>query len=149
MNIIKNGGGKAFILQYSVFLKRLISRNILPFPYWLVRTLYIFWTQVLNTFLPGLFSNLSFSRNFTPQKFSVWVNRIFPSPKGKTCLLCLLLEDLPWSQEVHFLLSQRISVSWTLVNPQSTEKPFFLGGVSRAARFFFFLWENILCYFKL
>lgn len=137
MNIIKNGKKKPFILQYSVFLKRLISQNVLPFPYWLVRTLYIFWTQVLNTFLPCLVSNLSPSSTLSPQKFSVWVNRIFPSPKGKACLLCLLLEYLPWRQEFNFLLSQRISVSWTPVNPQSTGKPFFLGGVSRDARFVF------------
>lgn len=128
---------KVFILQYSVFLKRLISQNILPFPYWLVRTLYIFWTQVLNMFLLGLVSNFSPSSTFSLQKFSVWVNRIFPSPKGKACLLSLL-EDLLWSQEVHILLSQRLSASQTLVNPQSTGKPFFLGGVSRAARFVFY-----------
>lgn len=128
---------KVFILQYSVFLKRLISQNILPFPYWLVRTLYIFWTQVLNMFLPGLVSNLSPSSTFSLQRFSVWVNRIFPSPKGKAWRLSLL-EDLLWSQEVHILLSQRLSASQTLVNPQSTGKPFFLGGVSRASRFVFY-----------
>lgn len=128
---------KVFILQYSVFLKRLISQNILPFPYWLVRTLYIFWTQVLNMFLPGLVSNLSPSSTFSLQRFSVWVNRIFPSPKSKAWRLSLL-EDLLWSQEVHILLSQRLSASQTLVNPQSTGKPFFLGGVSRASRFVFY-----------